>query len=817
MAVPPLGATGLDKSDPMTFGAGYGQLAPSSMGASEGFRNEVSQQAIDLAGPDADDETVPPGGTANGGLDETTALNMLREASSQSRSYFETYVHRHWSRNYRAYRNEHFEGSLYLRDEYKTRSKIFKPKTRSALRKQLATTAKAMFSTGDVVSVTAEDDTNQQQIQSAALKQELVSYRLGTSTLRNGIPWFLTAGGSRFDAQMTGLCCSKQFWNYKEIDTGETETIQGVDEESGMPMSFQRPKTLILIDKPDVLLIAPENVRFDPNANWTNVAQLSPYLLVQFPMTADEAFDMIQQNQRAKVPWLNVTIEQLKSYAGDTPTETIAPRTAREGGRDPQQQASGNYRNLWLTEVFMRYRGRDYVYWAIKDTKIISTPTPVEKAYPWLSGERPIVVGMGQLEPHKSYPQSAVESWQQTQAEINDAANLRLDHMKQIVSPPMKVLRGKKVDLQQVQRKGQNSLIMVNDMGDVEPMQLPDTPGSAFQEANLMNSDMDDLAGSFDSSSVSTNRDLNETVGGMHLLSEASNQVSDFDLTVWNETWCQPVVVHLVKLEEYYENDAKVLALCGQRASLWDRFGVNEITDEMLRAETTIKVNLGIGATSLPMEKLKRFSVAWDTAAKALAPFVQTGKIEVVPNAETIVEDIFSAASFRDGGKRYFQYVGMSRTPPGGGQPDPKAQAQQAQAQAKMQANQIAQEKNQGSMLIEARRLNDTRTANQQKLISDAADRRAGIDVAHMKAMAEMERNQSAQSAAAAGQAHDHVHDHMTNFMQALTQRVAPAQAAGGAKPPSVPQMAPPPSPAVQPQPGMYDNVSSGQQAYQNL
>ena len=118
MAVPVFGATGMDKSDPASFGLGSGQLAPSSMGASEGFREQVSQRAVDLAEPDANDERVIPG-MAAGGLDQTAALRMLREASGQSRSFFETYVHNRWERSYRAFNNEHFAGSLYLQDAYR--------------------------------------------------------------------------------------------------------------------------------------------------------------------------------------------------------------------------------------------------------------------------------------------------------------------------------------------------------------------------------------------------------------------------------------------------------------------------------------------------------------------------------------------------------------------------------------------------------------------------------------------------------------------------------------------------------------------------
>src|SRR5207245_2544061 len=103
---------------------------------------------------------------------------------------------------------------------------------------------------------------------------------------------------------------------------------------------------------------------------------------------------------------------------------------------------------------------------------------------PEQKGERPIVIGVGAIEAFKVHPMSPVESWAPLQQEVNDAANLRLDHMKQIVSPPTLVKRGKKVDLKAVQGRGPNRVIMVDDPDDVSTMPMSDTPQGAFQENN---------------------------------------------------------------------------------------------------------------------------------------------------------------------------------------------------------------------------------------------------------------------------------------------------------------------------------------------
>jgi hypothetical protein len=99
------------------------------------------------------------------------------------------------------------------------------------------------------------------------------------------------------------------------------------------------------------------------------------------------------------------------------------------------------------------------------------------------------------VDPHRALSDVAGRIWQPLQQEANDVANLRLDHMKQVVAPPVKVKRGRKVDLTQVQRRAQNSVIQVQAMDDVEWAEVPDVPPSSYQETNYINADFDDLAG----------------------------------------------------------------------------------------------------------------------------------------------------------------------------------------------------------------------------------------------------------------------------------------------------------------------------------
>ena len=119
------------------------------------------------------------------GMTPTELLQRVTDCERDGKTYLEIYVNPARARSYKAYRNEHFENSKYLSARYKTRSKLFKPKTRNAVRKAQASAAAALFASADIVDVTASDESNPMQLASAAVTKELLNYRLDRSNGRS--------------------------------------------------------------------------------------------------------------------------------------------------------------------------------------------------------------------------------------------------------------------------------------------------------------------------------------------------------------------------------------------------------------------------------------------------------------------------------------------------------------------------------------------------------------------------------------------------------------------------------------------------------
>jgi hypothetical protein len=425
----------------------------------------------------------------------------------------------------------------------------------------------------------------------------------------------------------------------------------------GQIMMTQRFEPIMRItkDRPMIDLYPIENVMIDPAAPWYSPVQHGRWFSARIPMGLSDVRAMLKSaGKRGETIWKqNVSDATLRK--GRLDQDRSSARRVREGGGDRFEDASragGDLDVIWIQENFVRIAGRDWHFWSVGQYAVISEIRETIDAYPEQGGGRPYQMGMAQLDTHRVFPQSPVESWQPLQLEINDITNLRLDVLKRSISPLVKAKRGKQVDLQALQRRGQpETILMVQDMDDVDLVPTPGPSGQAFQETAIANSNFDELAGVFSTSSVQQSRQMNETVGGMNLMSRAATSVSEFDLRVWIETWVEPVIRQLAHLVRYYESDEKILAIAGQKSRVWLRYEYMPSIDDFEQCDLTIRVNAGIGSID-PIQKLQKLKYAFEM----LAPILPEAKARGISiNVESIIEEVMGAAGFRDG-RRFFEF-----------------------------------------------------------------------------------------------------------------------------------------------------------------
>lgn len=627
--------------------------------------------ATDGADPaDEDDDTIPFDRKPT----DKTFLQMLGEVQSQAQLYSNQVNRQAWERAYKAYHQEHFTGSKYTTKDFLNRSKLFIPKTRTAIRKDMASVAASLFGSIDAVNCMAGNEGDKNQRASAGIIQELVNYRTDRSSGKASIPWFHVAMGARQTSLLTGICLSKQYWKLELRRDGEEES----PDEPGKMRDVWVPD----IDRPDSALFPSENFIIDPAADWTNPAQDSAYLVLKWPMRMDE---IRRKQYDPRMPWNKVAESVLKAAGDRAKMDMAAIRRARERGIDrfDESQTGYEFDVIWVFETFIRTAGEDWTFISVDDQALLTDPKPVREVYPEQFGERPVVIGYGAFEAFSIFPQSAAESWQPLQQESNDLRNLTMDAIKQNVMPVTKVVRGRQIDLDQLKRRGQGTAIMVNNKDDVTWEKAPDVSAGTQILKQQLDIEFDDLAGQANYGTVQDNNALGKTLGGLKLAAGAANAVQEFDIRIWIETWCEPVLMQLVRLEQYYESDPIILGLCGERAQLIQKYGIDEITNELLENNVTIRVNIGLGAGD-PQQRLAKFNSATQVAMPLLqmSPEFQDGTYTM--DVEAIMSEVFGAAGYRDGGKRFVKKGQPKANPTAGLEADKlKADAELKRAQAK--------------------------------------------------------------------------------------------------------------------------------------
>jgi hypothetical protein len=555
-------------------------------------------------------------------LIDSKALELARDAYTASTTYFDSSIRTGVESAIRQFRGEHPVGSKYRSDAYASRSKLFRPKSRAMVTRAEAMAAEALFATQDVVSILPWDEDSELDIVSADINKALLQYRLTGKHPKRCIPWFLTAVAAYQEAMVNGVVCSRQWWQY--------DALRG-------------------IDKPCVDLIPIENIRFDPSAKWVDPVNTSPYWIELVPMYVKDVRAK-GQDPNVRKRWTVPTDGELQNSTGQKWDST---RLTREGPQrvDPQNQTTAitEYTIVWVHRNVVEWNGQDYFYYSLGTERVLSRVMELEEEY-W-HGRRPYVMGFSAIEAHRNYPNSPVMQTRDLQTEANDVANLRLDNVKFVLSKRYFVRRNAQVDLRSLTRNTIGSATLMKDPEkDVKVVDFNDVTASSYQEQDRINLDFDDVGGMFSGSSVQSNRKLNETVGGMNLLAADTNQVANYRLRTFVESYIEPVLDQLVLLEQKYETDDTVMALAGKRAPAYAKFGQNRDLDTFLGRELSVAVNVGFGPSN-PTYQLERFMAAMRQFKEILADQVlHDAGIDI----EEVKKEIFGKLGYRDG-RRFFQ------------------------------------------------------------------------------------------------------------------------------------------------------------------
>jgi len=608
-------------------------------------------------------------------------LQIANNAYSSSTDYMNSSIRDQWERNL-----YNFHGRDKATNTKQNKAHIFRPKIRASIRSFEAALAVALFSNNDLARVSGADANNPVQESAAKLHQALLQHRLDQD-----IPWFATVIGAYQDTHNYGLCISKTHWRYEVRDVTETVAKQDefgdfiVDEEGYAEAEERVIGQEVLSDKPVIDLLPPENFRFDPNADWRNPLVDSPYLIEQIPMYATDVMSRMKSiDEKTGAPeWHEYPLSKIIS-AGTGDLGGDITRQAREGDRTDPKDVSirSEYTTVWVHFNIVKKDGIDYAFYTLGATVLLSDPVPLEDYYKL--GRDTYTIGFSSLEAHRNYPAGSNELGEDLQKATNIIANQRIDNVRLALNKRYFIRRQGNVDLGALMRNVAGGGVMVDDPDkDVQVINTPDVTSSSYAEQDRINMDMDEILGTFSPSSVQSNRSLNETVGGMNLMSNGANQIQEYTMRIFMETWVEKVLNTLVKLEQLYETDENILMLAANKGGVKDELiqmaGSPQMLDRYIQQGMLVTVNVGMGNTN-PEQKINRLMMAVN--ATAAIP-----DIAAKTDFEEVSKEVYAYAGYGDGERFIMTDEKMKKKmeEQGGGQDiPPEIQAEQMKQEMAM-------------------------------------------------------------------------------------------------------------------------------------
>lgn len=575
-----------------------------------GFKDETDR--------DAPEHSEPPDEPEESQRDEPEPdwNQRAKDALEFSTTYVDQNYRKAWDDSLRAFNNMHPGDSRYNTESFRKRSNLYVPKTRSIIRKNEAAAAAAFFSNMDRVSISAINMGDLRQRISAELNESLLQYRLTKS-----IPWFQVVLGGCQDAQTMGACVWNPCWQY--------ETRKGPD-----------GQLKVVKDQPAVRLVALENFRFDPSADWMDPVNSSPYIIELLPLYWVDVKDRMNRPDPKGRTWRRVSATE--ALGSDRPDDsTRASRFQPRIDPNTQDRDLADYEIVWVHRHIHRWNGRDYEWYTLRSEIRLTDPEPLEMTE--FHGRRPYVMGLWILETHKALPSTLPQLVKPLADEANELRNSRLDAVKFAINPGFFAKRGRNVDIPALVRNVPGRIVLADDPEkDVREIVRQDIPQGAYLEEDRNSQAFDELAGNFNPMAMQQARTPRESTATLRMLHTPANMLTEYSLLTFSETGVRKLVELLVLLEQHYETDQAILAIAGQKAQAYQKYGLDQITDDLLDAELTVAVNVGMGATD-PTTKLQRFlgaCMGFANISKAQPPGV---------NLSEVFKEVMALSGYQDG------------------------------------------------------------------------------------------------------------------------------------------------------------------------
>lgn len=632
----------------------------------DGSADSYSEFENDLLDVDqAIEKTYDDQNAAVAGMPRAAWCDLGRRCYDIGRTFYrQGYQTQHMNSTH-LFKSRHEPNSKFADAAYRNRSKIFRPLTRMAARSWEADIASALFMNDDYMHVSARNVSDPGAQDAANVIKELVNLRLDKN-------WYTVCIGAAQDSFVNGPAIGKVYWWH---ETTSVDIDQPIYDEANQLIGIETVKQQRVVkDEPRIEILMPENFIFDPVASWDDVIGTGKYFIHRKLMSVDDVKIRMVNGE-----WDLLSEGEILTCRWALEDDAVRQSKRGEGKPDPinNDNADVDYESVMVNEVFVCRQGVWYTYHMMGTQFMLEDPVPLDQRYH--HGRLPFVYGTAMIESHNNFPDSKAHIGGELQRAVNIVSNQRLDNVSLVLNKRWLARRGSTIDLQSLTRSSPGGVVFTADPErDMKAIEVGDVTQSSYEETQRLTMEMNEVQGTFSGQAVANNRELNETVGGMKLLSNAATKIVDFDIRTFVFTFVRPLLTLVMLTEQYYENDQTIMAIAANNSASFPRLKVEDLTDDLMTKQLEMKVDVGIGATD-PVQRI-------NTLMYGVQQVLSLPGMAENLDAKALSSAIFSNLGQGDGSKFFpnlaKNYVEQQKAPP---PPDPLVLAAQEEAKGRIE------------------------------------------------------------------------------------------------------------------------------------
>lgn len=282
------------------------------------------------------------------------------------------------------------------------------------------------------------------------------------------------------------------------------------------------------------------------------------------------------------------------------------------------------YSKVKLQDVYFKENGKWYLATVWNKSTIIRNPVELQDGLPIFVGYLvPQLITPDDKQSIRVYGDSIIAPLSALQEEMNVRRNQQIDAFSLLLNPKMIVGIGSGIDPMDLKR-GAGSLIKANNPMGVNVLPAPNI-NPAFNDVSRLDTEIQETIGVTSYNSGIDQSQMNGTATGISILSQEANTRIQAYIRSFNETFMEPVFIHLCKLIYKYGSE---------------RFFTD--IDRSIDFDFQASINTGLGATNKQIQ-LNAYSQA----------FQMFTAVQDINNARKIIKETLPILGIKNT-KEYF-------------------------------------------------------------------------------------------------------------------------------------------------------------------